>query len=491
LSKIKHPGYVRRLLLFIWLGGILSAIPATAQIDYLLSPDQLGSASLEFPPEVMVLESSFNTVPNFEPIKDFTRENRYRQLGRSVGRLDILVEHNINGSNAMATCTATIISEIFILTNYHCIPGMDPDYTVRRAVLNMGYLDKTSGASAVYEVGITPVEAVRELDYAVLRVAGDPSDRFDFIPLLIRDPLPGEELFIVHHPEGLPQRLTRRNCRLMPSATAITETVLRHRCDTKSGSSGSLIFSDNNNGDSFAVVGLHYAGFKPGATNPYNEAKRLTAIISQSSVLGGVAANARVAASTPSVDPAPAPANQPVLLPPSVLFAGNSPVADNTPLFTAQSRQEDFNWGMNQILEAAKYGFFAIKENGPQVLKGTWSSKINLPQYASTPADNCTVHDLSGGSNTATWTSCLLGESTNYDMIATRVRSALPVITESDRGDSRGMAIRIPGGAVVCLEKSATTIMQLLGHNSLVRLTVWSTNSTNPSCFTSPAVMMK
>lgn len=469
---------------------LISGSSASAQIQYLLSPDQIGSSSLEFPPDVIVLESSFNADPNFEPLSDFTTDNRYRKLGRSIGRLDVIVENRLNGSRMLTTCTATIISEVYILTNYHCVPGMDGNEVVTRAILKMGYLDKFEAPGELYEVSITPVEAVRELDYAVLRVEGNPSSKYGFIPLQVRDPELGEELFIVHHPEGDPQRLTRRNCRLMSSPAAITNTQLRHRCDTKGGSSGSLIFSDNYVGNSFSVVGLHFAGFKPRTPDPYNSAKRLTTILGQSSVLRQIANNATATRTVPTTLPSDQPKPKIILMPPSAFSNPAMPVADDAPVFTAQIKQENFKWAMGQILAASKKGFEPIKDYDDHFITGVWSSKVNLPQYATTPNDNCSVHNESTLGSTKKWTSCFLGSTDDYALIARHVRAALPVFTTNTKNDMRGIATQVSNGPVVCLEQGAATVASLLGGPSRVRLTVWSTDSTAPSCFSNPPLMM-
>lgn len=272
----------------VWAGGLTAL-----QTDYSFSAEQWGRAdlTLTLPFGDREFLSTFNAVPNFEPIADFTTTNRYRQLANAVGRLDIMFRSSGsdsgqpgNNSLRMTTCTATLIAEDYLISNYHCIPGR-LDRTVVKATIRFGYLS-TDDRGRRYDVDVEPVEANEGLDYTILRVDGQPSRRFGHIPLQVRDPAPREELFILHHPEGQPQRLTRKNCRLSDSPASVSAEQIRHRCDTSGGSSGSLIFSDNNDGSTFHVVGLHYAGFR-GVAGPSssNVAKPLTTIVGQSQFL--------------------------------------------------------------------------------------------------------------------------------------------------------------------------------------------------------------
>lgn len=269
--------------------GRVSAV----QTEYTFPADQWGRAELALPLPFGDREflSTFNAVPNFEPIADFTETNRYRQLATAVGRLDIMLrspgrDGGQPGTNSwrMTTCTATLIAEDYIMSNYHCIPG-ELGRTVVKAAIRFGYLSADDHGRR-YDVDVEPVEANQELDYAILRVTGQPSRRFGHISLRVRDPAPREELFVLHHPEAQPQRLTRKNCRLTDSPAAVSAEHISHRCDTSGGSSGSLIFSDNNDGSTFHAVGLHYAGFR-GVAGPSssNTAKPLTTIVGQSQFL--------------------------------------------------------------------------------------------------------------------------------------------------------------------------------------------------------------
>lgn len=287
-----------------WTVLVALTLPLSAQYDYYFPGDQFGQPDLVLRNSSFGLESTFNPIPNFEPILDFTPQNRYRRLARSIGRLDMLLEDG-NGNQFVSTCTATLIAEDYILTNFHCIPGEEPNMRLVQAMLRLGYLHPDNEQGEVFNVDITPLENNRSLDFSVLRVEGRPGAKYGFVPLIPRTPRPGEELFMIHHPSGKPQRLTRRNCRLVNSNFAISHDLLRHRCDTEGGSSGSLIFSDNNLGGNFEVVGLHFAGFRERAADAYNSAKPIMSVINSSTILQ------RLVQRSPDPTPDPTPVTPP------------------------------------------------------------------------------------------------------------------------------------------------------------------------------------
>ncbi len=267
--------------LFVLVALLLAGNPSWG-FDFKLPADQFGKANLIFSQSLSRLESVLDAKrENFELIRDFSARNRYRKYSRPVGRLDMLIEDRY-GARGTSTCTASIISETYILTNYHCIPGNEPGAKVVRAELRMGFLS-TYDTGNTYAVRVSPVERSKNLDYAILKVSGNPSRQYGKVQLVLRDPDPSEELFIIHHPAGKPKRVTRRLCRATSTRT-VAGTNMHHRCDTMPGSSGSPIFSDND----MALVGLHYGGGLSSDTGSYNSAKRMTKIHRQSSIIQGM-----------------------------------------------------------------------------------------------------------------------------------------------------------------------------------------------------------
>lgn len=186
----------------------------------------------------------------FEPMARY-QTGRYNQLGRAVGRLQFLT-----ASGHTSACTGWLIAGDQVLTNRHCVAGESPDKRALQMRLALGVLDDRSEADIqLLPVVLPPLESDAGLDYAILRVEGDTS-RFPPLSLSrVRDPQPGEALFLIGHPGGAPQHITRGGCQA-DGRSPISGLEFAHRCDTLGGNSGSPVFAD----DDGALVGLHYGG---------------------------------------------------------------------------------------------------------------------------------------------------------------------------------------------------------------------------------------
>ena len=253
------------------------AVPAgAADPDMVYPGDYFGRVDLPLPQAFSHLKQIIDDSDNFEPVKNFSQTNRYRVMSGPIGRLDLLVRKD--GKQFVSLCTGWLIAADKILTNNHCIPGHGG--TVLKASLLMNYLEEGGAAKTErFAVDTKAIETRQDYDYSVVHVDGNPGMKYGVIPLQARDPQPGEELFVIQHPAGKPKRLTRRNCRYGGAGERPGE--IRHYCDTLGGSSGSPVFSDND----MAVIGLHFAGIK----GEVNFAKRMTAVIQQSTILRQIA----------------------------------------------------------------------------------------------------------------------------------------------------------------------------------------------------------
>ena len=189
----------------------------------------------------------------FEPISEFNADDRYRQFGAPIARLDMLVEDG-SGERYVSTCTANLIAVDVLLTNYHCIPGMKKGVKVIRSIAVFDYLREDQDDAPSYEVDVTPIAASYDRDFALLRVQDNPGDKFGYFKLKPHRAKANQSLFIIHHPAGMPKRLTRFRCKAY-APEPYAQVYFRHRCDTLGGSSGSLIFNLN-----FEVVALHNQG---------------------------------------------------------------------------------------------------------------------------------------------------------------------------------------------------------------------------------------
>lgn len=184
---------------------------------------------------------------NLEVMEAFSPDNRYRLAGRAVGRLVIDF-----GDNRKGFCTGSLITVNYVLTANHCLHDEEfPDNHISAITLYMD--DVASDRGTPFVVVKEPVESDATSDYAILRVEGNPGSSFPPLTLDGRVLQRGEELFVVHHPEGEPQYLTRRVCRVRGPAQESYNFL--HQCDTLKGSSGAPIMSDNS--PSPIVLGLH------------------------------------------------------------------------------------------------------------------------------------------------------------------------------------------------------------------------------------------
>ncbi len=269
--------------IFICIVSIFLGVASAAAQDLMFDADQFGNNDLEFKQGTQTSEQYEAILGNrakFEPLLIYNAQSALRKLSEPIGRLDILYR-NLIGIRGMGTCTASIISSDLILTNYHCVPGTGDAGKARDVELVMGYYDEANQNTVRrYSVKSDPVEANKDLDYAILRVLGNPSEQYGTIKILDEDPSAGTSLTMFHHPAGYPKYVSRTGCRVAGNFQPSSDKIF-HSCDTLPGSSGAPIFTEFGRG----VVGLHYAG--PGSTGPgkYNSAKRMVKLLEASPLL--------------------------------------------------------------------------------------------------------------------------------------------------------------------------------------------------------------
>lgn len=263
LFMIAHASHAQELLLFDKATFGRTVLPSQKQ-------SLLGGGAF--------LEANIGSYNN-EFVASYGKESIFSVVGRAVGRLDILTDAG------HAPCTAFLISENRIITNHHCIPGVlvHPDMRAKGATsiisaqLKLGYIiDGVEEGSKSFQVKTIPLETNEKLDYSVLQVIGDANTEFGELQLSdapTNDLIP---LWIIGHPMGEAQRISREKCQA--SEPAIANNRLRHTCDTLPGNSGSPVLDANLK----QVVGLHHAGSRAGDVN---YAVPMAAILAASDVL--------------------------------------------------------------------------------------------------------------------------------------------------------------------------------------------------------------
>ena len=248
-------------LLFLF----VSVFPLHAVAELLpgFSRDSFGSIVLKdqqnFDPNTE-LELSIGNYQN-EPIVNYSDRSVFSTMGKSVGRLDVLTDVQT------FPCTAFVVSKRYILTNYHCSAGLLENSATKATRIDAmqfvaGFLrvGVTDGVRK-YTVIPTPVEINASLDYAIHEVIGDPSADFGVLELGASRPNDGDPFWIIGHPLGEAQRISREQCKA--STPAIYENRLLHTCDTLPGNSGSPVIDASSQ----TVIALHHAGSKKDEVN--------------------------------------------------------------------------------------------------------------------------------------------------------------------------------------------------------------------------------
>ena len=237
------------------------------------------------------LESAVGLYNN-EPIRNYGSDSVFAQIGKSVGRLDVLTD------KGNIPCTAFIVSKKHILTNYHCSFGMLDNERVGATRIDAvqfvaGYTQTgIDEGTKKYTVIPTPVEFSAELDYAVLEVLGNPSQEYGKLKLVSTVPNDRAPFWVIGHPRGEGQRISREKCRA--SSPAVSKTKLLHTCDTLPGNSGSPVIDAGLQ----VVVALHHAGI---SNDSVNAAILMSKILENSDVLAAY----RAPNAVPKAEPKP------------------------------------------------------------------------------------------------------------------------------------------------------------------------------------------
>lgn len=270
---------MKRFGILAFIGCLLAALPVTAQDFIGFDRSSFGSVVLSKNQSAggsdIELELAVGSYNN-ESIRNYSEASIFAKIGLSVGRLDILTDGGV------FPCTAFIVDKKYILTNYHCVPGIldHPKASATRieaVQFVAGYTQQgVTEGTRTYTVSPTPIEAHEDLDYALLEVFGNPSSTYGMLKLAANTAADGDPYWVIGHPMGEAQRISREKCRA--NAPALADGKLLHTCDTLPGNSGSPVIDASLQ----MVVGLHHAGSKKDSVN---FAIPMSAIIARSDYL--------------------------------------------------------------------------------------------------------------------------------------------------------------------------------------------------------------
>ncbi len=114
------------------------------------------------------------------------------------------------------------------------------------------------------------------LDFAIVRLVGNPADTFGFTEVSTEDAAEGDMLCIIQHPAGLPKRIEAG-----PAFHLHDSRVGYDSIDTLGGSSGSgLLHSPGG-----SIRGVHTNGGCSAAAMSHNHGVRITSILAESPIL--------------------------------------------------------------------------------------------------------------------------------------------------------------------------------------------------------------
>lgn len=149
-------------------------------------------------------------------------------------------------------CTGTMISPDLFITASHCVDSSTPgkwvvfNYETKPKSKELLPQEHFKIAAVVEEGAAQPTR----LDYAILRIEGNPGAKFGFTPVRAVTPPKGHLLTIIQHPSGNPKQIESG-----PVAGEEGNYVLYSDLDTEPGSSGSGVLDKDG-----AIVAIHTNG---------------------------------------------------------------------------------------------------------------------------------------------------------------------------------------------------------------------------------------
>ncbi len=152
--------------------------------------------------------------------------------------------------------TGFLIAPNLLMTNNHVIQDQN---VAAESTIEFDYqLDFNSNApeTSRYKLDLSRFHSNSDLDYTIVGVMPEankpPLESWGFLHLNANtDPVPGEHVIIIQHPNGGPKQITLTANQVV----GVWEHRLHYTTDTMPGSSGSPVFNDL-----WQVIAIHHAG---------------------------------------------------------------------------------------------------------------------------------------------------------------------------------------------------------------------------------------
>jgi endonuclease G len=233
---------------------------AAAKLDEIAESEALVAAAPE--KAGTILEKVINT-------RDFL-DFRFLELGLAAGRAVARV--NIRDeSRRLGFGTGSLVSPSLLLTNHHVLPSAEIARTSR---VEFDFQEDAAGQLLTPRVFALDPEtffvADKELDFALVAVAGSPEFGCNRLVEELGKVIVGEYVTIIQHPSGLPKQVALRENQVVD----LLPEFLHYETDTEPGSSGSPVFNDQ-----WQVVALHHASVPRGDGRYINEGVRVSQIV--------------------------------------------------------------------------------------------------------------------------------------------------------------------------------------------------------------------
>ena len=175
-------------------------------------------------------------------------------------------------------CSGTLIGRDLFLTAGHCV-GVG---TVGHAV-SFNYERTPGSATALnaqkkYTITAVVEDSLGGLDYAIVRLAGNPGDTFGWTRVASAGPAVGDLVTIIQHPAGQAKQVE-----VGPVAALVGGSLRYSDLDTLPGSSGSGVLNKSG-----YLVGVHTNGGCADDGTGANSGTRMTSIAGVSATIAGI-----------------------------------------------------------------------------------------------------------------------------------------------------------------------------------------------------------